>query len=275
MTKGPFNALRTIHDLNAALVSYLLTGLGGFSTAAGYVGPKLRVDHDISLLIPELWCRLSAQERDPAFLIAEGHLEPLCDSEHGGRTVLASRLGYRITSKFVRSFFGRVFDHPHRLFGEDFLRPETQDLEAFADGVHNITEAQERVARQYFEDGQIEDACPPLRVLLTIMAHGAYEGKDAHHPDIRQLFTREAMLSSDWYRDRLVAQQSGDERLWRRHLASLDAALAGDERPSSFADELRRRRRYAASALDQVTAPAYLEVLKGTIGLDPRLVPAS
>ena len=275
MTKGPFNALRTVHDLNAALVSYLLTGLGGFSTAAGYVGPKLRVDHDISLLIPELWCRLSAQERDPAFLIAEGHLEPLRDFQHAGRTVLASRLGYRITSKFVRSFLGRVFDHPHRLFGEDFLRPETQDLDAFADGVHNITEAQQRVARQYFEDGQIEDACPPLRVLLTIMADGAYEGKDVHHADIRRLFTREAMLSSDWYRDRLVAQQRGDERLWRRHLASLDAALAGDDRPGSFAAELRRRRNFAAAALDQVTSPAYLEVLNGTIGLDPRLAPAS
>src|SRR4051812_1216347 len=99
MTKGPFNALRTVHDLNAALVSYLLTGLGGFSTAAGYVGPKLRVDHDISLLIPELWCRLSPQERDPSFLIREGHLERLADFEHEGRPVLASRLGYRVTVK--------------------------------------------------------------------------------------------------------------------------------------------------------------------------------
>ena len=59
LTKGPFNALRPILDLNAALVSYILTGLGGFSTAAGYVGPKMQVDHDISLLIPEIWCRLT------------------------------------------------------------------------------------------------------------------------------------------------------------------------------------------------------------------------
>jgi hypothetical protein len=274
LTKGPFNALRPIHDLNAALVSYALTGLGGFSTSAGYIGPRLRVDHDISLLIPEVWCRLSARERAPAFLIAEGHLEPLRDFQHAGRTVLASRLGYRITARFVRTFLGRVFDYPHRVFDEEFLRPETQDLESFVDGIHNITEAQQRVARQYLEDGQVEAACPPLRALLTIMAEGAYEGKDAHHADVRRLFTREAVLSSDWYRDRLVAQRRGDERLWRRHLASLTAALAGrDERSDAFRAELRRRKDLAIAALERVTAPSYLEALDGTIGLDPSLAP--
>lgn len=277
LTKGPFNALRTIHDLNAALVSYILTGLGGFSTAAGYVGPKMRVDHDISLLIPEIWCRLKAQERDPAFLITEGYLEPVPDFEHAGKKVLASRLGYRITSKFVRSFFGRVFDHPHRVFEEDFLKPETQDMEAFVDGVHNITEAQARVARLYLEDGQIEDACPPLRALLTIMAQGAYEGKDAHDAGIRRLFTRKALLASDWYRERLQAQQRGDERLWKRHLASVEAALApgGTGRLAPVQAELHRRRDLAAAMLQRVSSPGYVETLVGTIGLDPRLAPIS
>ncbi len=159
--------LRTIVDLNAALVSYILTGLPGFSTAAGFVGPDKRVDHDVSLLVPEVWCRLTPKERDPAFLIGEGHLEPLKDFDHQGRKVLASRLGYRITAKFVRTFFGRIFDHPDRVFDEAYLRPETQDLDAFVDGVHNITEAQERVALQAFDDGSIEDACPPLRALAV------------------------------------------------------------------------------------------------------------
>jgi hypothetical protein len=277
LTKGPFNALRTIHDLNAALVSYILTGLAGFSTAAGYVGPRLRVDHDISLLIPEIWCRLTAQERDPAFLIAEGHLEPLVDFEHAGRKVLASRLGYRITAKFVRSFFGRVFDHPHRVFEENFLRPETQDLDAFVDGVHNITEAQRRVASLYLEDGQIDDASPPLRALLLIMARGDCDEMDAHDPEIRGLFTRQALLGSDWYRDRLIAQKRGDERLWRRHLESVEAALAdGDAaRLAPLEAELLRRRDLAAAMIQRVSAPGYLDALVGTIGLDPALAPAS
>ncbi len=35
LTKGPFNALPPIYDLNSALVSFILTGLPIFSTAAG------------------------------------------------------------------------------------------------------------------------------------------------------------------------------------------------------------------------------------------------
>ena len=42
LTKGPFNALPPIIDLNAALVSYLLTGDSVFVTATGYVGPHLQ-----------------------------------------------------------------------------------------------------------------------------------------------------------------------------------------------------------------------------------------
>ena len=62
-------------DLNNALVSAVLTGYAGFTTAAGYVGPHYRVDHDISMLVPEIWCRMRVDERDPAFLIDNGYLE--------------------------------------------------------------------------------------------------------------------------------------------------------------------------------------------------------
>ena len=94
---GPFNALRTTADLNNALVSFILTGYDGFSSSAGHVGPDMQVDHDISLLIPEIWARLSATERNARSLIENGYLEPLEDFERSGRTVYASRLGYRIT----------------------------------------------------------------------------------------------------------------------------------------------------------------------------------
>ena len=196
----------------------------------------MRVDHDISLLIPEIWCRLFPDERDPAFLIGEGHLEALEDFEHAGRTVLASRLGYRITAKFVRTFFGRVFDNPARVFNEEFLRPETQDLEVFVDGVDNIVEAQQRVARQYFEDGSIEDACPPLRALLPIMADGYVRGEG--RPPSRTsagCSRREALLASDWYRQRLVAKRTG-----RR--AALEASPGLPRRPLGRASPRVARR---------------------------------
>ena len=68
LTKAAFNALPPVVDLNNALVSFILTGYAGFTTSAGYIGPHFRVDHDISLLVPEIWCRMRVHERDPGFL---------------------------------------------------------------------------------------------------------------------------------------------------------------------------------------------------------------
>jgi phosphoenolpyruvate carboxykinase (diphosphate) len=167
LTKGPFNALPPILDLNDALVSYLLTGHEGFVTAAGYVGPHVRVDHDVSLLVPEILSRMTVQERDPKFLISKSYLEKCKDFDHNGQRVLASRLGYRITARFVRTYFGRMFNHPDRVLTDAMLKPETQDIGVFADGVANIVETQKSVAQHYFNDGSIELACPPLQACCT------------------------------------------------------------------------------------------------------------
>lgn len=225
LTKGPFNALPPVIDLNAALLSYILTGYKGFSTAAGHVGPRFRVDHDVSLLVPEVWSRMFLDERQPEWLISKGHLEPLRDFEHDGRLVRASRLGYRITESFVRRFFGRVFNEPAAVFTDAMLRPEKQGLADFVDGVHNIVDTQERVARQYFEDGAIDLAIPPLRALLHLMAEGMWEGRDGSDPAFRALFDREAVLASDWYRARLESKLEIKKDCLARHVTSLEAFL--------------------------------------------------
>ncbi|HPW47559.1 MAG TPA: hypothetical protein PLJ56_07005, partial [Rectinema sp.] len=75
LTKGPFNALVPTTDLNNALLGFILTGYAGFTTAAGHIGHKYKIDHDISLMMPELWSRLSPEERDPEFLKKNGYLE--------------------------------------------------------------------------------------------------------------------------------------------------------------------------------------------------------
>jgi phosphoenolpyruvate carboxykinase (diphosphate) len=270
LTKGPFNAVRATADLNNALVSWILTGHDGFTSAAGHIGPGVQVDHDISLLMPEIWCRLPVAERDPVRLIREGHLEPLADYTYRGRQVLASRLGYRITAKFVHTFFGKIFDAPAAVFNEAILRPESQDAEAFADGVESIIEAQCRVAKAYFEDGSIDEACPPLAAALALMAHGSWQGKGAADPGFRALFTRQSLLASDWYRQRLQVKQRRDIALWQRHVAYLATFLA---RPS-HADEAARlglveRLASATRQLGVVSAPAYIQSLSGTIGADP------
>jgi hypothetical protein len=270
LTKGPFNALAATADLNNALVSMLLTGYAGFSSAAGFIGPRFRVDHDISLLVPEVWCRLFPHERDPKRLIEAGHLEQLEDYDFGGRKVMASRLGFRITAKFVHTYFGRVFDNATAVFTDEILKPELQDPAVFADGVDNIVEAQQRVAEAYFTDGTIEDACPPLRALLHIMARGHFEGKDAAHPDVRALFTREALLASDWYHERLVVKQQRDVSLWTRHVRSLTEFLArAGHRDEAGRLGIAGRLEHARAELDRVSSHKYPAALVGTIGADP------
>lgn len=270
LTKGPFNALPPIIDLNNALVSYLLTGHHAFITAAGYVGPHMRVDHDISLLVPEIWCRMSAEERDPKFLIENGYLERCRDFTHSGQPVQASRLGYRITMRFVHSFFGRVFNHPHVVCTDKMLRPETQDYDIFVDGMSNIIETHKRVAQSYFNDGSIAEACPPLQALLQIMANDQIEGKGLEHPDIRQLFTRESLLASEWYAARLAAKQSNDIQLWQRHVSYLQQFLTR----AGYAQEAGRlgiqtRLTAASQHLDWVQSPAYRKHLVGSLGTHP------
>jgi hypothetical protein len=270
LTKGPFNALPPIIDLNAALVSYALTGYDAFISSAGHIGPQARVDHDISLLIPEVWCRMTPAERQPAFLIDNGYFEKCEDFDFNGRKVQASRLGYRMTASFVRTFFGRVFNYPYAVFTGEMLRPEKQDMAVFADGVDNIVGTHQRVAECYFADGSIEMACPPLKALLHIMAHGHYEGRDVTHPGFRVLFNRDSVVRSAWYARRLEAKQRHDIKLWRHHATYLENFL----KKKNYAEEAERlgipaKLESAWKMYHKARTGEYLAGLQGTIGLQP------
>jgi phosphoenolpyruvate carboxykinase (diphosphate) len=266
LTKGPFNALLPIHDLNAALVSMILTGSHAFISAAGHVGRKFRVEHDISLIIPEIWARMHLHERDPEWLLDHGCLEPVRDFKHEGRTVAASRLGYRITENFVQRFFGRVFADSAAVFTDEMLRPERQSLDEYVDGVDHIVEGQQKAAAYYFEDGSIELAIPPLKALLTILAKG--EG-DLKAPEFRRLFDRETVLQSDWYLNRLKTHQLVEQRLLEKHLAALSEFLEKRTRlSSSERSELEAKLALAKAKLAALTPTAPL----GTLGTDPALV---
>ncbi|HEY5234071.1 MAG TPA: hypothetical protein VIK35_11115 [Verrucomicrobiae bacterium] len=270
LTKGPFNALPPIMDLNNALVSFILTGHHAFVTAAGYVGPNVRVDHDVSLIVPEVFCRMTPEERTPEFLIANHYLEKCGDFEVAGKKVLASRLGWRVNIRFIHAFFGRVFNHPHAVFTEGMLKPELQNAEIFADGMDNIVSTQKRVAKMYFDDGSIAQACPPLKALLHIMLCDEWDGKKLDDAEFRKLFTRENLLASDWYAARLAAKQKIDRALWRRHVEYLNQFL---RRPShedvaenlGIGNRLARARKY----LEEAESPEYLKKMSGTLGAEP------
>ena len=256
-------------DLNNALLSYILCQYQGFSTAAGYVGNN-RFDHDISILIPEIWARMVPEDRDAKLLIKEGCLEKLEDFEYNGKIVEASRLGYRITKSFAFRCMNCLFDEPLAVFDEKMLKPELQDMEAFVDGINNIVEAERKVALRYFEEGSVEAAIPPLKALLHIMAYGNYEGKKVSDPEIRRMFERDYVLNSEWYKERLVLKQQRDLAHARQQLEYIlefrqrpeNAVLLNDLRIDYKIAKLREQ-------ISRIESPAYIEALVGTIGADP------
>ncbi len=139
----------------------------------------------------------------------------------------------------------------------------------FVDGIENIVQAMENSAKLYFEDGIIEDACPPLKAVLHVMAHGHYNRKSIKDPEIRALFTRESLLSSKWYNDRLLKKQSIDIALWTRHVQYLEEFMS---RPGYDVEALRlnisSRLAAAKHELERVRSEAYVRSLVGTIGAD-------
>ena len=254
-------------DVNNALVAAILTGYPGFTTAAGHIGPHYRVDHDNSMLVPEVWCRMRVHEREASFLIENGYLERVNDFDFEGRKILASRLGYRITALFVDHFLGRIFEMPSAVFPEELLRPEKQDLSIFVTGVDAIVEAQRTVAMNYFEDGSVNAACPPIKALLHIMAYGEYDGMHENDASFRALFTREALLGSEWYRERLRIQQSHDVALWTRHTEALESFDRNGSGASGIDWDARLGK--ARAQLKRVSSGGYPAELVGTIGMDP------
>jgi hypothetical protein len=269
LTKGPFNALPPVIDINNAFVSAIVTGYAGFTTAAGHIGPNYRMDHDNSMLVPELWCRMRVFEREADYLIQQGYFEKVHDIEFAGRKVLASRLGFRMTASFVDHFLGRIFEVPGAVFPEELLRPEKQGLETFVAGVDAIVEAQRLVALNYFEDGSIEAACPPIKALLHVMALGEYDSMTEKDDAFRALFSRQSVMESAWYQERLRAKQGRDKALWSRHKCALDKFLAtGSDRNDSA---WRKTLCVVNKQLARVSSSEYLTELNGTIGLEPSI----
>lgn len=197
-------------------------------------------------------------------------MEPVKDFEYEGRQIPASRLGYRITKRFVHHFFCRIFDNPSGVFEADMLQPEVQDMAVFADGIENICQAMEKCAKLYFEDGIINDACPPLRAILNIMAYGHYNGKKIDDPEIRGMFTREALINSKWYKARLVKKQKVEVALWKRHVAYLEefAKRPGYEAKAKSLKVFEKLEE-AKKEVEYLQSSKYLDSLVGTLGADP------
>ncbi len=267
MTKGPFNALPSIVDLNAALLSFALTGYDGWLSSAGYVGPKVKVDHDISMLIPELFSRMYDDERKAANLIAEGALEPVPDLVVNGEEVPASRLGYRMTERFATKYFGRIFLHPNLVFTPAMLAPELQDEEVYAESIATIVKTHKRVAQSYIDDGTIALGIPPIRALLEVMANGeTADGLTLKAPEFRAQFERESILASDWYRERLQYEKDGHIAFLTKSIAAVEDFLSRPQGATEDRREVFEERRDTLTAELAELQAAPLADYAGTLG---------
>ena len=270
LTKGPFNALSATTDLNNALLSFILTGYDGFTSAAGWIGRNHKVDHDVSLLMPELWSLLTEEERSAEYMIKRGFLEKIEDFDYEGENIMGSRLGYRITFDFVNEYLGKMFEVPNSVFTEDMLKPELQSMEEFVDGIKNISEAHEKVAKAYIADGSVEGFVPPLKALMYIMAEGSYKGLTIDSEEFRAMFTREAVVESAWYKKRLKNKQKVKTDSCKANIKYLSDFIA-KEHNAYEADKLKVADKLEAmkEKLEFVKTDEYIDSINGTIGTDP------
>ena len=229
LTKGPFNALPPIIDLNNALVSFLLTGHEAFVTAAGYVGTEVAGRSRHQPPGPrESGRRMSAEERDPRFLIrtrlprkVPGLRAPRA---HGAWPAASATASTRASStpSSARS------SPPHTVFTEAMLRPEPQDLDVFADGSTISSSTQQPRRANVFRRRQHRAGLPAATRAAPHHARMASgRGKDLGDSEFRELFARENLLASDWYAARLAAKQSYDIEHYQRAAEGLERFQSG------------------------------------------------
>lgn len=84
------------------------------------------------------------------------------------------------------------------------------------------------------------------------------------------MFTRDYLLASDWYQERLRIKQQRDIALWQRHVDYLGRFLH-ESSHQTLIDELKlvERHRQAQQKLVELASPEYLQSLVGTLGADP------
>merc|ERR1712216_815494 len=226
--------------------------------------------------------RMREEERDAQWLIKNGFLDKCEDVELDGETVKGAVLGYRINRKFVSAFFGRVFQNPHLVFDEDMLKPELQDLKSYVESIKTITVTNQRVAEMYITDGGADMAVPPLKALLHIMAKGEYESMTLESPEFRAMWTRDNIIKSGWYKERLTTFQDKEATRLARGVEYLESfvqgpdRIEGDWKGKQMVEDLKLHDRIADTkkALDKVKSPEYVKFIEGSLGVDPRIYDA-
>jgi hypothetical protein len=168
-----------------------------------------------------------------------------------------------------------MFSAPGTIFTSDMLRPEEQSEEDYIDGIDNIVETQKRIAENYFKDGSIDVACPPLKALLNIMVEGHFEGKKITALEVRGLFDRETVLASNWYQARLDTKVIVEQNLIARKITALEDFLNKESHESEISRlGILENLKSAMARQSELETIEYRNSLIGTIGTDPALAEA-
>ena len=121
------------------------------------------------------------------------------------------------------------------------------------------------------KDGTISLAVPPLRALLEIMADGSSaEGWTLDSPEFRSLFTRESVLASAWYAERLATKQSAASARAAAGLAAIEKFVGtpGNEEPTARLG-MPARVAAARAEAERLAGPEFAQQLVGTAGSTP------
>ena len=101
------------------------------------------------------------------------------------------------------------------------------------------------------------------------MVDGTHEGKTIDDPEIRKMFTRDYLLNSDWYKQRLIIKQQRDAALWEMNRDYVEQKMDEiNESVTNLWAELQGQMENAEAMLAWVNSDSYLERLQGTIGAD-------
>ena len=118
-------------------------------------------------------------------------------------------------------------------------------------------------------DGSIHEAIPPLKALLYIMAEGSYEGYTINSKEVRDLFTRENVINSDWYQERLENRRQIEVKLLEKKIAYVQAFMANPVNKSIIAEmQYEMKLEEAKKELEYLKTEEYLKTQIGTLGAE-------
>ena len=128
----------------------------------------------------------------------------------------------------------------------------------------------------YIADGGADMAVPPLKALLYMMRDGEYEGMTLTSPEFRAMWSRENILKSDWYMERLKCFQTKEtDRLQRgleymEHFIKGPDSHPGDWKGKQIVEDLQLHDRITSTKkqLETVKKPDFLKHLVGSLGVE-------